>query len=48
MTTEEWQKANRQLSRDGWVLGTNYMTDGTVEHWAEKDGVRVRRDPPDE
>jgi hypothetical protein len=40
-----WRAENVRLSFEGWILTTNYMQDGTVESWAEKDGIKIRRDP---
>lgn len=40
-----WRAENLRLIREGWTLSTTQMIDGTVEEWAEKDGVRKRRDP---
>lgn len=40
-----WRSENVRLMLDGWTLGISQMTDGTVESWAEKDGIRIRRDP---
>lgn len=46
-TFEEWQKQNRRLLLEGWSSTTLYMLDGSVEHWAEKDGLSLRNDPPE-
>lgn len=40
-----WRAENVRLLREGWRLGTNIMLDGTVEEYAEKDGVRIDRSP---
>jgi hypothetical protein len=40
-----WRANNCRLLDEGWRLGTSFKLDGTVEQWAEKDGVRIRRDP---
>lgn len=43
---EKWRAENRRLSREGWMLSTYYLGDGSVEHWATKEGVELRVDPP--
>jgi hypothetical protein len=40
-----WRANNVRLMKEGWSLGTDIMLDGTVVSWAEKDGIRIRRDP---
>lgn len=40
-----WRAENMRLAMEGWTLSTIQKMDGSVESWAEKDGVRVRRDP---
>lgn len=47
-TSEAWQLwmlNNRQLIQRGFVLETNYLTDGTIEHWAVRGAQRIRNDP---
>lgn len=40
-----WRAENRRLMDEGWSLSTHIMVDGSVEEWAERAGVRIRRDP---
>lgn len=40
-----WRANNLRLLNEGWHLGTNINLDGTVESYAEKDGVRINRNP---
>jgi hypothetical protein len=40
-----WRANNVRLALAGWYLGTDIKLDGTIEEYAEKDGVRIRRDP---
>ncbi len=41
----EWRANNCRLLSEGWKLGTDFKSDGSVEEWAEKDGVRIIRNP---
>ena len=40
-----WRAENMRLLREGWSLGTGINLDGSVESYAEKDGIRIDRSP---
>ena len=40
-----WRAENIRLLREGWTLGSSQMADGTIEEYAEKDGVKINRTP---
>lgn len=42
---EAWRANNRRLLDEGWSIGTEFRTDGSVREYAEKDGVRIGRQP---
>ena len=43
---QAWRRNNMRLLADGWMLCTDFLLDGTIKDYAEKDGVRIARDPP--